>query len=144
MEIMKVFSSYDDYGYEEERLYSVLMDENELALFSEIQKEYSVSKVGNFLRKAKRNLKMAGEEASLGKALMTGGDLTAKQTNAFHRNQRLALMKNKTVVGRDGFGNIVHGKARDIIPKNSIDVFRQAERTGNGMETGIFGYIPKK
>ena len=53
-------------------------------------------------------------------------------------------MKNKSVTGTDGFGNIVHGKARDILPKNSIDVFRQAERTGNGMEKGIFGYIPKK
>ena len=35
MEIMKVFSSYDDYGYEEDRIYSVLMDEEELMLFSE-------------------------------------------------------------------------------------------------------------
>ena len=41
MEIMKVFSSYDDYGYEEERLYSVLMSEEELSLFSEIQREFA-------------------------------------------------------------------------------------------------------
>ena len=41
MEIMKVFSSYDDYGYEDERLYSVLMSEEELTLFSEIQKEFA-------------------------------------------------------------------------------------------------------
>ena len=120
MEIQKIFS--EDNG--EERLYSVLLDDIEMELFSEIQKEYSVSKVGNFLRKAKRNLKVAGEEASLGKAIITGGDLTAKQTHALHRNQRLSLMKNKTVTGTDGFGNIVHGKARDILPKNSIDVFR--------------------
>ena len=40
MEIMKVFSSYDDYGYEEERLYSVLMTEDELvSLFSEDEKK---------------------------------------------------------------------------------------------------------
>ena len=39
MEIMKVFSSYDDYGYEDERLYSVLMSEEELNLF---QREYSI------------------------------------------------------------------------------------------------------
>ena len=32
---MKVFSSFDDYGYEDERLYSVLLDEEELALFSD-------------------------------------------------------------------------------------------------------------
>ena len=36
MEIMKVFSSYDDYGYEDERLYSVLMDEEEVDLFKEV------------------------------------------------------------------------------------------------------------
>lgn len=40
MEIMKVFSSYDDYGYEDERLYSVLMTEDELVtLFSENKKK---------------------------------------------------------------------------------------------------------
>lgn len=39
MEIMKVFSSYDDYGYEDERLYSVLMTEDEVALFSEVKEE---------------------------------------------------------------------------------------------------------
>ena len=37
MEIMKVFSD----SYDEERIYSVLMNEEELALFSEIQKEFS-------------------------------------------------------------------------------------------------------
>ena len=39
MEIMKIFSSYDDYGYEDERLYSVLMDEDEVALYSEMIEE---------------------------------------------------------------------------------------------------------
>ena len=39
MEIMKIFSSYDDYGYEDERLYSVLMNEDELALFSDMKEE---------------------------------------------------------------------------------------------------------
>ena len=48
---MKVFSSYDDYGYEEERLYSVLMSEEELSLFSEIQKEFN-SKARKALRTA--------------------------------------------------------------------------------------------
>ncbi len=37
MEIQKVFSDM----YDEERIYSVLMSEDELALFSEIQKEFS-------------------------------------------------------------------------------------------------------
>ena len=35
MEIMKIFSSYDDYGYEDERLYSVLISEDELRFFNE-------------------------------------------------------------------------------------------------------------
>lgn len=39
MEIMKIFSSYDDYGYEDERLYSVLMSEEEVALYSEMIEE---------------------------------------------------------------------------------------------------------
>ena len=39
MEIMKIFSSYDDYGYEDERLYSVLMSEDEVALYSEMIEE---------------------------------------------------------------------------------------------------------
>ena len=46
MEIMKVFSSYDDYGYEDERLYSVLMTEDELvSLFSEDEKRKSLRDV---------------------------------------------------------------------------------------------------
>ena len=48
---MKVFSSFDDYGYEDERLYSILMNEDEIALFSEIQKEFN-SKAQKALRKA--------------------------------------------------------------------------------------------
>ena len=50
---MKAFSSYDDYGYEEERLYSVLMTEEELALFSEKKEEKlkTGDKVGIWLQK---------------------------------------------------------------------------------------------
>ena len=53
MEIMKVFSSYDNYGNEEERLYSVLMTEEELALFSEKKEEKlkTGDKVGIWLQK---------------------------------------------------------------------------------------------
>ena len=141
---MKIFSSYDDYGCEDERLYSVLMDEDELSLFSEIQKEYSVSKLGNFIRKQKRNLKVAGEELSLIKPLSTGSDLTAKQAHALHRNQRLSLLKNSRVSGKAPNGTPVFGKkARDVISNNQINAFRQAERSGNGMTNTIFGYLPK-
>ena len=53
MEIMKVFSSYDDYGYVDERLYSVLMTEEELALFSEKKEEKlkTGDKVGIWIQK---------------------------------------------------------------------------------------------
>ena len=43
---MKVFSSFDDYGYEDERLYSVLMDEEELALFSEVKDDLAAAGIG--------------------------------------------------------------------------------------------------
>ena len=136
---MKVFSSYDDYGYEDERLYSVLLDEEELNLFSELQKEYSVSKLGNFVRKTKRNLRVAGENLSLANAMAMGEDLTAKQAHALHRNRRLSLLKNSRTIGPD----FKLGKARDIIDKGNINMLRKAEKSGNGMRKCVFGgYIP--
>ena len=65
MEIMKVFSSYDDYGYEDERLYSVLMTEEELALFSEKKEEKlkTGDKVGIWLQKHLNTKK--GREATI-------------------------------------------------------------------------------
>ena len=54
---MKVFSSFDDYGYEDERLYSVLMNEDEICLFSEIQKEFNVKAiVNNSIKSIKQSL----------------------------------------------------------------------------------------
>ena len=35
MEIRNIYSSYDNYGYEDERLYSVLMSEDELRFFAD-------------------------------------------------------------------------------------------------------------
>ena len=141
MEIIKVFSD----SYDEERLYSVLMDEEEIMMFSEIQKEFATAgTIKNGLRKLKRNIKVAGEEMSLVKPMVTGGDLTAKQVHALGRNQRLALLKNKTVRGTDNFGRPVKGKARDLIKPENIDAIRQAERKGSGMTRDFFrGYIPK-
>lgn len=140
MEIMKIFSD----SYDEERIYSVLMSEEELMLFSEIQKEFaSAGTLKNGLRKLKRNFKVAGEEMSLVKSAIKGKDLTAKQTHTLGRNQRLALMKNKTVRGVDNLGNPIKGKARDLIKPEQYDVIRQAERRGNGMTSGLFGYQPK-
>ena len=48
MEIQRIFSNIED---PEETLYSVLMDEDELSLFSELQKEFN-SKAQKALRKA--------------------------------------------------------------------------------------------
>lgn len=56
---IKIFSSYEDYGYEEERLYSVLMTEDELvSLFSEDEKKMSTG--------AKVGLGVAGATAATG------------------------------------------------------------------------------
>lgn len=61
MEIMKIFSSYDDYGYEDERLYSVLMSEDEVALYSEmIETLYSEEEDRG------KNLRRAGNAALAG------------------------------------------------------------------------------
>ena len=59
MEIQKIFSNTED---ENEKLYSVIMDEEELALYSEFQKEFN-SKSQKMLRKAfeiKQGLKDPG------------------------------------------------------------------------------------
>ena len=137
MEIIKVFSDIEG----DERLYSVLMNEKELDF---LQREFAaINPIKNGLRKLGRNLKVAKEEMSLIKPMATGRDLTAKQTHALHRNQRLALMKNQTVRGFDPFGKPIKGKARDLIKPEEIDLFRKAERAGNGMEKGFLGYIPK-
>ena len=62
MEIMKIFSSYDDYGYEDERLYSVLMSEDEVALYSEmIETLYSEEEEDRG-----KNLRRAGNAALAG------------------------------------------------------------------------------
>ena len=73
---MKVFSQYDDYGYEEERLYTVQLTEEEVALYSYYleQKEYVST------RKAKKLAKKAlEEEGKFKKTIEAGGDAKAAQ-----------------------------------------------------------------
>ena len=61
---MKIFSSYDDYGYEDERLYSVLLSEDEVALYSEmIETLYSEEDKGENLERA-GNAALAGTVAA--------------------------------------------------------------------------------
>lgn len=79
MEIMKVFSSYDDYGYEDERLYSVLLSEEELALFSEVKDDLAAAGVG------------AGVAAGLGAGSYGAGKAAGSLANKLRVNRRLAL-----------------------------------------------------
>lgn len=77
MEIMKIFSSYDDYGYVDEKLYSVLLSEEELRIYSlwiEEQKEF-VSK-----RAAKKMAKKAlGAEQEFQTNIKNGMDSSKAQ-----------------------------------------------------------------
>lgn len=134
MEIQKIFTSLKG----EERIYSVLMSEDE---FYEVQKEFNLR--GGF-RKFKRGIKLIGDEMSLMKPIMTDGNLTARQTHALARNQRLALLKNQTVHQYKPItGELIEGKARDILDPRQIDRFRKAERIGKGMISTKSGYVPR-
>ena len=70
MEIQKIFS--DMYG--EERLYSVLMTEEELALFSEVKENKNKKKNKNKDRIELRNIK---SHRGLGRSLIMGGAIPA-------------------------------------------------------------------
>ena len=60
MEIQKIFSD----EYDEERLYSVLMNEEELALFSELQKEFALK----FIKKKLRDIGIYNNRGILNQA----------------------------------------------------------------------------
>lgn len=79
---MKIFSSYDEYGYEDEKLYSVLMSEEEMYLFSEIQKEFAS------IKDLKKSMDLVGRQA--GKYIKSNPNATTWEvkkamsgTNAF-------------------------------------------------------------
>ena len=65
---MKVFSSYDDYGYEDERFYSVLMSEEELSLYSEM--------IETLYSEKEESYKSSGLK-KVGKAALIGGSAAA-------------------------------------------------------------------
>lgn len=76
---MKIFSSYDDYGYEDERLYSVLMSEDEITLFSEVKEKEE--KKGNKLETAGKVALGAGAATSLASSVISnkiGNDVMKK------------------------------------------------------------------
>ena len=79
MEIMKVFSSYDDYGYEDERLYSVLMTEDEVALFSEMKEDLEAAGVG------------AGAAVGLGAGAYGAGKAAGSLAKKLKASRKVAL-----------------------------------------------------
>ena len=88
---MKVFSSYDDYGYEDERIYSTLMTEEELYLFSEIQKEFnSVRQLKKGLQRTKKDL-INLQRANPG--MTTSQAKNVMSSNQNYRNVRNSLSK---------------------------------------------------
>ena len=81
---MKIFSSYDDYGYEDERLYSVLMSEDELALFSEAKDSHTG-----------RNIALA----SAGTAAATGAGIYGANKLGKYLEKRGGLVHAKEWIG---------------------------------------------
>ena len=93
MEIMKIFSSYDDYGYEDERLYSVLMSEDEVALYSEmIETLYSEEEEDRG-----KNLRRAGNAALAGTvAAGTYGAYQGMKGQGMIDKANLTILKHNT------------------------------------------------
>ena len=77
----------------EETLYSVLMDEDEYALYSEFQKEFAVSKISSAFRHLKRNASRAGTQIKAGFKMGARKDLNPKEVHEIALNQRLATRK---------------------------------------------------
>ena len=101
---MKVFSSYDDYGYEDERLYSVLMNEEELALFSDMKEEEEKKKKG-MSKGAKVALGVGGATAATGAAGIYGANkvgkvLINKAGKIANDNARLVNMAKTGTLGK--------------------------------------------
>ena len=89
---MKIFSSYDDYGYEDERLYSVLMSEDEVALYSEmIETLYSEEEDRG------KNLRRAGNAALAGTvAAGTYGAYQGMKGQGMIDKANLTILKHNT------------------------------------------------
>ena len=104
MEIQKIFSDM----YDEERIYSVLMNEDEIALFSEIQKEFN-SKAQKALRKK--------FDTEVGKSFHP----KASKSEALRSGRKILQDKDyHSGVHRDVTGKIV-GNGSDKYYGNGID-----------------------
>ena len=108
MEIQKIFSSYDDYGYEDERIYSVLMSEEEMMMFSEIQREFTGAvKAAN--KAAKRAwLERQGAGGFLGIGKKTGDEAI--------RRARMNIDSELVKTGRSGILRLENGIPTKSIP----------------------------
>ena len=121
--------------YIRRKVFSVVKDENtgEEKLFSVTERNFSVNKIANFVRKTKRNFKNAGEEFVAGMKAAAGKDLTPKDVKAIARNQSIGLKKGKKAV------SAVDGK---VIQNESLikskEAFRDAARKGQGASV-VFG-----
>lgn len=129
MEIMKIFSSYDDYGYEDERLYSVLMSETEIREFSEYleQKEY-VSK-----REAK---KIAKKTAKIEQEFQTAVKSAAGDATKLNQAQaEYQSRMGKEVLNKKNAGKIIDasGPAPTI---KAIKNDRAAEQIAGALGNG--------
>lgn len=121
MEIMKVFSSYDDYGYEDERLYSVLMTEDELvSLFSEDEKKMSTG--------AKVGLGVAGATAATGAGIYGAKKLGERLVN----KAELAAKENARLVNLASSG-ILTKKEQQAADK-LVRKINKATKLGNNLQ----------
>ena len=134
MEIMKIYSD----SYDEERIYSVLMSEEELYLFSEIQREFGIQQgIKNSIRKLGRNARHLKTEIKVA----AGKDLTNKEAGmmaakAKNRLQRLdnGKMSNITKKAIDFQGG------REAL-KDSADFLTRKYKSGQGIKNLGFGSI---
>lgn len=110
MEIQKIFSEIDT----EEKLYSVLMSEEELVLFSEIQKEFGDIKKANKALKKALEMK-AGKEAFMKHAREYHWDQQGIENGL--KNQRDIIRR-----GRESLSNVVKKKGNIKDNYKTLDI----------------------
>jgi phosphopantetheinyl transferase (holo-ACP synthase) len=123
MEIQKIFSNTEN---EEEKLYSVLMTEDEVALYSELQKEFN-SQAQKVLRKELEE-KAGNGNSILGRQLLKDQSLAAEMGSKVSYNKKTGLPRftpqknvNAAINGKASIiksgGEIVSGKTGKIVNK---------------------------
>ena len=132
---MKIFSSYDDYGYEDERLFSVLMTEDEIDLFSEIQKEFASIK----------NLKKV---ANISAKVNVQGGITKGQArslnSAFRKTFKGKVVDDKTF--RKVYKKPVEESIKAVTGNSNIDskAIENALKVGRESENALKNYYTSR